>query len=135
MSNNKRSAEKEAFWREVLQQYQRSGLSVRSFCERKGIAEQSFYAWRKKLKSRDAEREAPSQRSEHRQQQSLIPLSVVDPDGAQGSVANGTPTSPLLEVITPQGVTVRLHRYIDPQQLDLLMAVISRIPSGGVPAC
>jgi hypothetical protein len=38
-----------------LKEQWRSGLSVRAFCQRRGLAEPSFYFWRKEVARRDAE--------------------------------------------------------------------------------
>ena len=48
-----KSNEKEEFWRLVIEEQGASGLSVRAFCEREGVSEPSFYAWRKRLRDRD----------------------------------------------------------------------------------
>jgi hypothetical protein len=45
---------KERQWREHLRDWRASGLSVRALCERHGLAEPSFYAWRRKLARRAA---------------------------------------------------------------------------------
>jgi transposase-like protein len=37
-------------WRKIIQQHQRSGLTVLAFCRRAGVSEPSFYAWRRKLR-------------------------------------------------------------------------------------
>jgi hypothetical protein len=37
-------------WRERIAQQERSGLSVQDFCKQQGLTEQSFYAWRKRLR-------------------------------------------------------------------------------------
>jgi transposase-like protein len=37
-------------WREQVAQQERSGLSVKQFCETHRIKEQSFYVWRKRLR-------------------------------------------------------------------------------------
>ncbi len=54
MAKSKRSVEKEEFWRLVLDEYQRSGLTARAFCEQQGISAPSFYAWRRKIQKRDS---------------------------------------------------------------------------------
>lgn len=36
-------------WREVIRKQQSSGLSIAQFCRQEGIAQASFYTWRKKL--------------------------------------------------------------------------------------
>src|SRR5262245_49848001 len=47
------SGEREGFWREQVQRQVASGLSVRRFCEQRGLSEASFYAWRRTLARRD----------------------------------------------------------------------------------
>ena len=45
-----RDAEKEKFWRGKMGAYEKSGLTVREFCERNGLREVQFYYWRRALK-------------------------------------------------------------------------------------
>ena len=51
----KRDGGKERFWRRMLRQWRRSGLCVRAFCAEHGLAEPSFYAWRRIVAERDQE--------------------------------------------------------------------------------
>jgi transposase-like protein len=44
------------YWRERVAQQERSGQSVKRFCEAQGITEQSFYVWRKRLQKQPAMR-------------------------------------------------------------------------------
>ena len=44
---------KERFWRRVVRQWRQSGQTVRDFCAAHGLAEPSFYAWRRTLAQRD----------------------------------------------------------------------------------
>jgi hypothetical protein len=37
-------------WRQPIADQERSGLSVKQFCTKHGLAECSFYAWRKRLR-------------------------------------------------------------------------------------
>lgn len=37
-------------WRERLAEHGRSGLTVKQFCQERGITQWSFYAWRKRLR-------------------------------------------------------------------------------------
>src|ERR1700683_4951639 len=53
-SGKQRSISKERFWRRLVRQWRGSGLSARAFCEKHGLAEASFYAWRRTLAERDA---------------------------------------------------------------------------------
>jgi hypothetical protein len=45
----KRAARAE-YWRELIAEQKRSGVTVQRFCEDRGLTEQSFYVWRKRLK-------------------------------------------------------------------------------------
>lgn len=55
MSKGKpRDLVKEGQWRRLLAQHDRSGLSVRAFCELHGLSEASLYAWRRTLEERDS---------------------------------------------------------------------------------
>jgi hypothetical protein len=40
-------------WRQLIDQWQRSGLTVRDFCQRQHVPVPSFYAWRRTLRQRD----------------------------------------------------------------------------------
>src|SRR5260370_6447396 len=54
-----RDPRKEQQWRCWIQQWHRSGLSVRDFCARQALAQPSFYSWRRTLQQRDAARFVP----------------------------------------------------------------------------
>jgi hypothetical protein len=47
-----RDLKKELFWRGILRQHRESGLNIRDFCRKKGLAEPLFYAWRREIKRR-----------------------------------------------------------------------------------
>lgn len=49
-STGKTVEERTAYWRERIAEQERSGMSVQQFCKEKGTTEQSFYAWRKRLR-------------------------------------------------------------------------------------
>ena len=44
---------REKFWRRTIREQQRSGLSVRDFCQREGLKEGVFRWWRQELPRRD----------------------------------------------------------------------------------
>lgn len=46
-----RSLESQSRWRALVAAFESSGLSMPGFCQREGIAESSFYAWRARLRS------------------------------------------------------------------------------------
>jgi len=54
---------KERQWRRWIARWRASGLSVRDFCDRHGLATPSFYNWRRVLERRAAETTTPSAES------------------------------------------------------------------------
>jgi hypothetical protein len=54
MVRSRRDQNKEAFWRRMLREQQRSGLSGRAWCQRRGLRECNLYWWRRELRRRDA---------------------------------------------------------------------------------
>ena len=59
MANQRRSVEKEAYWRGQFERQSTSGLSIRRWCRESGVSEPTFYVWRRKLQNRDHERGLP----------------------------------------------------------------------------
>ena len=53
--------ERREFWRAAVELHMESGLSVHEFCQREGLGQASFYAWRKRLAhpAEPAHQEAP----------------------------------------------------------------------------
>jgi hypothetical protein len=50
---HQRDPVKEKYWRRLLGQWRRSGLTARQFCEQQGISQASFYGWRSEIARRD----------------------------------------------------------------------------------
>ena len=45
----KSDTDQRQFWQMAVETFKSSGLSIRQFCEKEGLSEASFYAWRKKM--------------------------------------------------------------------------------------
>ncbi len=100
MARSKRSVEKEAFWRLVLNEHAASWLSIKAFCKRETVSEASFYFWRRELEIRD------EQSGQTPNSPAIIPVRVVDSesnnshadltDGDQRPVSSG-----VVEVTVP----------------------------------
>jgi hypothetical protein len=56
-------------WRERLAEHRRSGLTVKQFCQQRGITQWSFYAWRKRLRDQGTVRFALVERGSIRPEQ------------------------------------------------------------------
>ena len=96
----------------------------------------SFYAWRRKIKKRDAE-PTPAEMTKRDaeggdntiENRRLIPVDVFDParetlPGFRGASLR------LLEVVTPSGFTLRLDQHVEPRRLNALLGVIMHCPDG-----
>jgi hypothetical protein len=60
-------------WRERLAEHGRSGLTVKRFCQERGITQWSFYAWRKRLREEGTVRFALVERGRVRQETAAAP--------------------------------------------------------------
>ena len=117
-----RSAEKEAFWRMVMEEHRNSGFTIKKFCKQQGISEPSFYAWRKRLEKRDAEGQAPS---------ALVPVNLVDEqDDAQRKLESAT-----LRIETPSGFTVDIQADSTAGAAGIAVELERQWRSTGGPSC
>ena len=103
-----RDERKEQQWRRWIGEWQASGLSARAFCQRRGLALPTFYAWRRTLERRAAEVPA------------FVPVQAV---------ADGVPAqASALEVVLAEGRTVRVAPGFDAATLRQLLAVLEGRP-------
>jgi hypothetical protein len=51
-SSERRTDNRDEYWRERIAAQERSGLSVQQFCKEQGLNNPSFYYWRKRLGQR-----------------------------------------------------------------------------------
>jgi hypothetical protein len=110
----RRDPHKERHWRQLLEQWQRSGQSVRAFCAARDVSEQSLYWWRRELAVRDRKaassaRAAPPPR--------FVPVHVrAEPAAA---LSDG-----LIEVVLCNGRRLRAAGDIDPRRLAELASAL-----------
>jgi hypothetical protein len=99
----------EARWRQVLHRQADSGLSVRAYCFRERLTEASFYAWRMRIRQRDARRQPAGP--------AFLPVVVqpASPPHADGAIA----------IQLRGGRVLRLPLSIPPAQLAVI-----RLPTG-----
>lgn len=83
MANNQRDPAKEAYWREVIERQASSGLSMRAFCRREGVAETSLHAWRRTIARRDGKAVA----SKKPPKPAFVPIVVTEPKSPETSIA------------------------------------------------
>ena len=128
----KRSAEKERYWRQVLQRQRKSGLSVRQFCLEQRLSEPSFHSWKRTIADRDRrgrpttgdaqtavgpERSATSQLERSDDALTQNPLGGADKqvDAAAMFVPLklSAAASSVIEVVHPRGYLVRVPAVFD----------------------
>jgi hypothetical protein len=149
MRKNKRSTEKERFWRDVVRRQRRGDLNVRDFCRRREISEPSFYAWRRELSKRDEERsDDDGNGAEGNGEGRLLPVKVIEFDGdprsepARGVHQNaeydraavGNESKTPLEIRTPNGYALRFGCDADLETVARLLEVMRRA-AGGTDSC
>ncbi len=87
-------------WRERITEQARSGLSIKQFCEERGVTPWSFYDWRKRLRDRGAVRFALVERGPvEREHATEAPLELVLPGGARMHIRSGVDGATLRTVL------------------------------------
>lgn len=120
MAGRQRNAAKERFWRRVLEQWRKSGDSIRGYCARHRLSEASFHAWRRELARRD--RQLQAERSAHA---SFVPLRVVaDPVAERGVVE----APPVIEIVMPRGVVVRVPANASAAAVHAVLSALGATP-------
>ena len=123
----RRDRSKEHFWQRLLQQWRLSGQSVRAFCALQGLAEPSFYFWRRLAEPEPARRQPrragePTRRPPQRDgdspeggQPTFVPVRVLAPTAA-------------LEVVLGCGRVIRVPADFDAATLRQLLVVLEETP-------
>jgi hypothetical protein len=119
----KRDVSLERQWRGRMRKYEKSGLTIRQFCEREDLVVHQFSWWRRELKRRDANipRSKKSQRVSRRKRQiagavaSFVPVHV-----ATGQAAT-------IEIVLDQPLRIAVAPGFDAQMLtDVVRALEQR---------
>jgi len=96
------------FWQMVLETFKSSGLSVRQFCKQEGLAEPSFYSWRKRLAGNDSEQ------------------CIKDVSGPSSFIEVAIPKNnpALLELVLSSGNTLRIGSGTDSKTLTRTLSAL-----------
>lgn len=98
--------EERRFWQMVIETFQTSNLSVKQFCQKEGIAEWSFYHWRKKLRHLSSE--------DSLDEKIIAPPSLV-PSFTQ--IAHVSLESPSMRIEFPSGICLQISNGCTKQLL------------------
>jgi len=140
MANQRRSVEKEAYWRGQFERQLASGLSIRRWCRESGVSEPTFYVWRRELRKRDHER-GRTERNRHEPLSEpafapgFVAVDVLAPDVlAPDVLAPDVVTSDAvlsgreakLEIDVAGGVVIRLREDASAETLERVLTVVCR---------
>jgi hypothetical protein len=140
MANQRRSVEKEAYWRGQLERQSASGQSIRRWCRESGVSEPTFYVWRRELRKRDHER-GRTERNRHEPLSEpafapgFVAVDVLAPDVlAPDVLTSDVVTSDAvlsgreakLEIDVAGGVVIRLREDASAETLERVLTVVCR---------
>jgi transposase-like protein len=104
-----RDRAKELFWRRMIAQRQKSGLSVQRFCELHDLSAQRFYAWQRVIQERDA------------QEVRFVPVEIM-PEEKPVAALDGSAGA--LELVLSKERLLRIGTGFDADTLQRLLAVL-----------
>jgi hypothetical protein len=111
----RRDAAKERYWRRLLRQWRRSGLTGRDFCAEQRLSEASFYSWKREIARRDQEVQAGT--SSAAALPAFVPVTI---DTGAAATAAAAP----LEVVLADGRVLRVRGGFESAVLRQLLAVL-----------
>jgi hypothetical protein len=119
MANPQRKAAKERYWRDHLDAWRRSGLSVCAYCHQHHLAQPTFYLWRRNLEQPPAT-STPCQPANQplAGNAPFLPLRLVGP----------TPTQAVLELVLRGGRIIRVPSGFAPDALRQLITLAEQLP-------
>jgi hypothetical protein len=101
--------EREAYYEELLDEQEESGLSVAGFAEERGLSAATLYSWRRRL----------GRASVHKRGAALIEVCVAEGEGSHGSATR-------MIVKTADGTSIELDVDFDETALERLLGVLDR---------
>ena len=153
-SSKSRRIETREFWEAAIRLWTESGLSVREFCNREGLAEHTFYSWRRELMSESpapevnqessaTEDEAPTDGRRRRGRKpagvaadknasavEFLPVRVVGDEVSHAHAASAETAAGAapIEIVGVSAWRVRILAGFDPAALATVLAVLERRP-------
>jgi len=100
----KKAASNKDQWRERIAEQERSGVSVRRFCQARGIGEHLFYYWRKRL----------------REQQQPMRFALVE----RGPARQEPASEASLELVLATGERLRIGAGVDAITLRMVLTAL-----------
>src|SRR5262245_12490325 len=109
-----RDPAKERYWRRLLRQSRRSGLTARDFCAEQGISVPSFYFWRREIDRRDRQRSrATAKASEPASAATLPAADRATPAFVALAMDAGATLLPAIEIVVAERRRLRVRPGFD----------------------
>ncbi len=121
-----RDPAKERYWRRLLEQWRRSGLTGRDFCAQHRVSEHSFYGWKREIALRDHEQATAT--PARPQRASAAPQGTAAALPAFVQVTLPRVPAAALEVVLAGGRVLRVYAGFEAALLRQLLAVLEEPP-------
>lgn len=109
----------EQHWREVLRDWQQSGMKPRAFCDQRGLSIGSFSYWRYRIRKLDGPGAFPAKEASPKgRKQAFIPVRL--------SASSSRPAA--IEVVLRGGRTLRVAKGADEALLRMVVGVLEGAP-------
>jgi hypothetical protein len=128
----KRSPEKEAYWRKLLRQQEKSGQSVLEFSRQHGLSEASFYHWKREIGRRDKQTSGTTKfgRSQSREKASRNSRKKNAPRDSSTSLfiplQLTSAAASAIELVHPRGHVLRIPAVFDEGCLQQVLHLLDR---------
>lgn len=141
----KTNGERERFWQDLIGRQPASGLSVGRFCQQAGVSANSFFVWKRRLRSHHGEfnRSQPtsrrrlnrpgrsSGRGAHSPEASpLVPVRLI-----ADAVHRQPPNAGVIEVEWPSGLVLRVPAGCDADVVRDVVKALTPLLVGDAPSC
>jgi hypothetical protein len=115
-----------AYWRALLEECRRSGLSQAEFCRRRGIPPGTLGYWKYLLAQEARRTRVPGAGPAESERLTFLPVEVAQRAPAAHAMAKGGPPGePIdVEIALAQGRRVRVHGRVDAQWLGQVVAAL-----------
>jgi hypothetical protein len=113
-----------AYWRRLLAEWERSGLSQAEFCRRRGIKAVNLAWWKRRLKGTDDAGSGRRVRRPRRAGRNGFVEVALSRGSASVSALHSPPSVPAsdrYELVLPGGVGLRLPEDFDPERVARLV--------------
>ena len=114
----RRDVEKERYWRRVIGEAARSGISIRRFCQQRKLRKSQFYWWQRRLKDRqEAKALGSGMRSNPASLAGQATFALVsEQSGELGSAG--------IELVLRDGRWLRIGKGVDEETLRRVVGVL-----------